>query len=265
MKRILMFTYSIVAYAIGFAAIMYWILSVSNLIPSISIDQAARVPVWLALANNIVLIALFGVQHSVMARGWFKDWFTQYFPKPIERSTFVLISGVLLFNLVHNWQPLGGIIWQLSARSFLYYASYVLFFAGWAILLISSFLINHFDLFGLRQTFLELQKKPYTPLKFRIIGFYKYVRHPLYTGMLLGMWVTPIMSYTHLALALAITVYVLVGVTLEEKDLVKYHPKEYKRYQATTSMLIPFTKELFRKRPKLTSGGTLFNPTSKSA
>ena len=237
-----MFTYSIVAYLIGFASILYWILSVSNLVPQISIDQEAKIPVFWAILNNIMLISLFGVQHSVMSRQWFKDFFATYFPRPIERSTFVLLSGVLLFNLVINWQPIGGMIWSIPSGPIWYYGIYFLFFLGWAILFISSFLINHFDLFGLRQTFLELQNKPYTQLEFRIVSFYKHVRHPLYFGMLLGMWATPVMTVTHLLFALAITSYVLVGTTLEERDLVKAFGQTYKRYQASKPMLIPFTK-----------------------
>lgn len=237
-----MFLYSIVSYAIAFGAILYWILSVSHLIPEISIDQQPKVSTTFAILNNLVLISLFGLQHSIMARKWFKDFFTSYFPKPIERSTFVLISGLLLFLLVHQWQPLGGVIWSVEANSILYYGIYVLFFAGWAILFISSFLINHFDLFGLRQTFLELQNKPYTQLQFKVISFYKHVRHPLYFGMLLGMWATPVMSVTHLLLAIAITRYVIIGTLFEEKDLVRDFGETYKAYQAKKPMLIPFTK-----------------------
>ncbi|TAI49495.1 methyltransferase family protein [Flagellimonas allohymeniacidonis] len=255
MKKILMFSYSIVAYFIGFASILYWILSVSNLVPQISIDQETKIPVLWAILNNLMLISLFGVQHSVMSRQWFKDFFASHFPRPIERSTFVLMSGILLFNLVINWQPLGGTIWTIPADTIWYYGIYILFFLGWIILFVSSFLINHFDLFGLRQTFLELQNKPYTQLEFRIISFYKHVRHPLYFGMLLGMWATPVMSVTHLFLALAITAYVLVGTTLEERDLVKAFGQKYKHYQASKPMLVPFTK---RKR------GKSFDTVSKS-
>lgn len=247
MKKILMFTYSIVAYLIAFGSILYWIASVGNLIPSIGIDREPQMAIIWAVLNNLMLISLFGVQHSVMVRKWFKDLFAQYFPRPIERSTFVLVSGLLLFNLVYNWQPIGGEIWSVQANSVLYYVIYVLFFAGWAILFISSFLINHFDLFGLRQTFLELQGKPYTQLKFRITLFYNYVRHPLYFGMLLGMWATPNMTITHLVFALGITAYAVIGTLFEEKDLVNEFGETYKSYQAKKPMLIPFTKRR-RKR-----------------
>ncbi len=246
MKKILMFTYSMVAYLIAFGSILFWIASVGNLIPAIGIDQEPQMSVLRAILNNLLLISLFGVQHSVMARKWFKELFTRYFPRPIERSTFVLVSGLLLFNLVYNWQPIGGQIWQVEPDSILFYVLYGLFFAGWAVLFISSFLINHFDLFGLRQTFLELMGKPYTQLKFRVTLFYKYVRHPLYFGMLLGMWATPNMTVTHLIFAIAISTYVVIGTLFEEKDLVNEFGDTYKAYQAKKPMLIPFTK--WRKR-----------------
>nr|WP_299345284.1 isoprenylcysteine carboxylmethyltransferase family protein [Allomuricauda sp.] len=242
MKKVLMFTYSIVAYAIAFASILFWIASVGNLIPGLGIDREPKMGTALAILNNLMLISLFGVQHSIMARKWFKELFATYFPKPIERSTFVLFSGILLFNMVYHWQPLGGEIWSVAPDTWLYYTMYALFFSGWAILFISSFLINHFDLFGLRQTFLELQNKPYTQLKFRITLFYKYVRHPLYFGMLLGMWATPNMTVTHLAFAIAITAYVIIGTLLEEKDLTKEFGHTYNAYKAEKPMLIPFTK-----------------------
>ena len=248
MKKIVMFLYSIIAYAIAFASILYWILSVSNLIPEISIDQKPKVSVWLAILNNCILIALFGLQHSIMARPWFKNIFSTYFPKPIERSTFVLVSGLLLFNLVWQWQPVGGMVWEVESNTILFYVIYALFFLGWIILFVSSFLINHFDLFGVRQTFLELQNKPYTALEFRVRSFYKYVRHPLYFGMLLGMWATPIMSITHLLLAIGITVYVIIGTRFEERDLVSDFGETYTDYQKRKPMLIPFSKISVKKQ-----------------
>lgn len=244
-----MFTYSIASYAIAFASILYWILSVSNLMPEISIDQEPRVSFIIALVNNLALISLFGVQHSIMARPWFKAIFRKYFPEPIERSTFVLISGILLFIMVTYWQPMGGMIWNVEAGLVLHYTLYVLFFAGWSIMFISTFLINHFDLFGMRQTFMALRNKPYTDLEFRVTSLYKYMRHPLYFGILLGMWATPIMSLTHLLFASACSIYVVIGTTLEEKDLVDVFDEKYTNYQASKPMLIPFTK-IFKKRTK---------------
>ncbi|TGV01493.1 methyltransferase family protein [Flavivirga rizhaonensis] len=244
MKKVLMFLYSIVAYLIGFASLLLWIISVSDLVPEISIDQTATLPFHLALLKNFGLVALFGVQHSVMARQSFKTAFAKYFPKPVERSTFVLISGLLLMLLVLEWAPMGGSVWKLQSGSILYYLVYALFFSGWAILFISTFLINHFDLFGLRQTYLELRNKPYTTLNFKVVSFYKYVRHPLYFGGILGLWATPNMTVTHLVFAMGLTAYFVIGTLFEERDLKKEFGKTYKAYQSKTRMLIPFPKRI---------------------
>ncbi|GGZ93263.1 methyltransferase family protein [Algibacter mikhailovii] len=242
MKKVLMFSYSIVAYLIGFASLLLWILSVSHLIPEISIDQTPTKPFLIALLKNLGLVLLFGLQHSIMARQSFKKTFAKYFPKPIERSTFVLVSGLLLILLVFQWEPMGGTIWSIPEGSMLYYITYVIFFTGWTILFISTFLINHFDLFGLRQTFLELQNKPYTKLDFKVISFYKHVRHPLYFGGIVGLWATSTMTTTHLIFALSLTAYFIIGTLFEERDLKKEFGNTYEDYQAKTSMLIPFLK-----------------------
>jgi protein-S-isoprenylcysteine O-methyltransferase Ste14 len=248
MKKVLMFIYSILAYLIGFASILYWIASVSHLIPEISIDKQPELPFLQALLINFGWVLLFGLQHSIMARKPVKEVLTKYLPRPIERSTFVLISGVLLVLLVSNWQPMGGLVWEISEGTGLYYISYILFFTGWVILFVSSFLINHFDLFGLRQTYLELINKPYTELNFKVISLYKYVRHPLYFGGILGLWATPRMTVTHLVFAIGLTAYFVVGTLFEERDLKREFGDLYKAYQARTPMLIPFTKFRSKRR-----------------
>ncbi len=237
-----MFTYSIVAYTLGFASILLWIASVSDLVPELSIDGTPELPLYLAILKNFGLIALFGLQHSIMARRSFKTFFARYFPRHIERSTFVLVSGVLLTIMVLEWAPMGGQIWQIGPDNPFYLLSYVLFFAGWAILFISSFLINHFDLFGLRQTYLELRNHPYTELNFRVYSFYKYIRHPLYAGGILGVWATPNMTVTHLVFAIGITAYFVIGAKIEEKDLISDFGDNYLDYKRSTPMLVPFTK-----------------------
>ncbi len=237
-----MFSYSIVAYAVGFAALLFWILSTSNLIPEISIDRDPNLPWWIALLKNLGLVALFGLQHSIMARPKFKKWISSVIPAPVERSTFVLVSGLLLSFLVHQWEPIGGIIWQVPADSFGYITLYILFFIGWSILFISTFQINHFDLFGLRQTYFELTGKPYTPLHFRVKGFYKIVRHPLYFGGIVGLWATPNMSVTHLIFALALSMYFIIGTLFEEKDMEKEFGSQYNQYRKQTPMFVPFSK-----------------------
>lgn len=242
MKTISMFFYSIIAYLIAFVSLLFWILSVSNLIPAISIDRNPEILFSLALIKNVSLVGLFGIQHSIMARRSFKKWFSSILPLPIERSTYVLLSGLLLGLLVWQWEPMGGSIWNITQGSMLFYSMYVLFFTGWSILFISTFLTNHFDLFGLRQTYFELIKKPYKPLELKIIAFYKTIRHPLYFGAIVGLWATPKMSLTHLFFALLLTGYIIIGSILEEKDLIRDFGDQYLDYKKSTGKFIPYFK-----------------------
>ena len=242
MKKVLQFTYSIFAYLVGFASLLLWILSVSDLVPEVSIDGTPKTSFTIALLKNIGLVCLFAIPHSIMARKPFKEFITKYIPRPIERSTYVLQAGILLTVLVLYWEPMGGEIWNVKENTTLNYIAYVLFFLGWIILFISTFLINHFDLFGLRQTYLELTNKPYTQLNFKVYSFYKYVRHPLYFGGILGIWATPKMTATHLVFAILLTSYFIIGTLFEERDLIKEFGNKYKEYKKKTPMLIPFTK-----------------------
>ncbi len=242
MKKVLQFTYSIIAYLIGFASLLLWILSASDLIPEISIDGIPKMSFVLAFLKNLGLVCLFAIPHSVMARKSFKDFITKFIPRPIERSTYVLVAGILLTILILNWEPMGGAVWSVVPNSTLYYILYFLFFLGWVVLFISTFLINHFDLFGLRQTYLELVNKPYTDLNFKVYSFYKYVRHPLYFGGILGIWATPKMTVTHLIFAILLTSYFIIGTLFEERDLIKEFGEKYKSYKRKTPMLIPFSK-----------------------
>ena len=239
-----MFIYSIVAYLIGFASLLFWILSISHLIPEISIDRTPEIPIVYAVLKNIGLVLLFAVPHSVMARKSFKNWITRILPRPIERSTYVLQAGILLSILVWNWEPIGGKIWTIEEGSLLYYTMYVFFFLGWTILFISTFLINHFDLFGLRQTYLELLNKPYTDLEFKVVSFYRYTRHPLYFGGIMGLWCTPEMTVTHLVFAILLTAYFFIGALYEEKDLKSNFKTKYADYMKKTPMMIPFIKRI---------------------
>jgi protein-S-isoprenylcysteine O-methyltransferase Ste14 len=243
MKTVIMFVYSILAYLIGFVSLLFWILSLSRLIPIISIDRTAGLPFTQAFIKDLGLVVLFGIQHSVMARKSFKKWITGILPMPIERSTYVLLSGIILAFLVWQWEPMGGTIWCISEGSVFYYVIYTLFFAGWVILFVSTFLINHFDLFGLRQTYFELIKKPYKPLEFKVKAFYKYVRHPLYFGVIVGIWATPTMTLTHLCFAILLTGYTVIGALFEEKDLIRDFGDDYRNYQKKTRMFIPSVKE----------------------
>jgi protein-S-isoprenylcysteine O-methyltransferase Ste14 len=242
MKAIALFIYSVLSYLFAFASIIYWILSVSNLIPEISIDGIPTVPISQAILTNVLLITILGLQHSIMARKSFKKFITRFIPEAMERSTFVLMSGATLTMLVYYWQPVGGIIWSFESGSFAFYTMYALFLGGWAIMFISSFLINHFDLFGLRQGYLTLVGKPYTPLQFKVWSLYKYTRHPLYFGCILGVWATPHMTVTHLFFAILITTYFVIGALFEEKDLIRDFGDKYRHYMGKTSMIIPFLR-----------------------
>jgi len=236
-KRILFFVYGLAAYALFFATYLYAIGFIGNLLVPVSIDGVAQVPLWEALAINGALLGVFAVQHSVMARPVFKRWWTQIVPKPVERSTYVLFSSVLLVSLFAFWQPMGGVIWNVTDPT----GQAVLwgvFAFGWGVVLVSTFLINHFDLFGLRQVWLYLIGKPYTALPFKTPFFYRYVRHPLYVGWLFAFWATPTMTVTHLVFAIATTAYILIAIQLEERDLADAHP-EYSGYRREVPMLVP--------------------------
>ena len=236
-KRITYFTYGIVAYAIFFASFLYAIGFVGNFYVPKTLDGVPNTSLSIALLINLGLLGLFAVQHSVMARPAFKRWWTQYVPKPVERSTYTLFSSVALIALFAFWQPMGGIVWSITdpvAQIALYSA----FAFGWLLVLVATFLINHFDLFGLRQVWLHLLGRKYTELPFKTPSLYKLVRHPMYIGWFFAFWATPTMTLTHLLFAVMTTAYILIAIQLEERDLEAALP-EYKEYKNRVPMLIP--------------------------
>jgi protein-S-isoprenylcysteine O-methyltransferase Ste14 len=236
-KRVTVFTYGVVSYLVFFAWFLYAIGFIGNILVPKSIDSAPTVPFWTAVLTNSLLLGIFAVQHSVMARPAFKRWITRFIPREAERSTYTLTASLLLIALFVWWQPMGGVIWNVTdpvGQAVLY----GLYGFGWALVLVATFLINHFDLFGLRQVWLHLVGKPYTPLRFKTPGPYRLVRHPLYVGWLFVFWATPTMTAAHLLLALLTTGYILIGIRLEERDLLEAHP-EYARYRKHVPMLIP--------------------------
>jgi len=246
MQRVLVFLYGAVAYAIFFATFLYAIGFVGNLFVPKAIDSAPQVPFIHALLVNLGLLGIFAVQHSVMARPFFKRWVTRFIPQAAERSTFVLAASVALIVLFYFWQPMGGVVWSVEnpqAQILLH----VLFAFGWLLVLVSTFLINHFDLFGLRQVWLNLHRKPYTNLKFGTPMIYRLVRHPLYLGFMLGFWATPVMTVAHLVFAAATTAYILIAIQLEERDLMDAHP-EYAEYRRQVPMIIPFLGRAMGRR-----------------
>ncbi len=235
--RVIAFLYGVVAYAIFFGTFVYAAGFVGNILVPKSIDSAAQGPLGQALLINILLLGVFAVQHSVMARPTFKDWWTKFVPQPVERSTYVLLSSLALILLFWQWRPMGGIIWDVQntvGRGVLL----SVFAFGWLLVLVTTFLINHFDLFGLRQVYLYLRGRECGPLVFKTPGPYKLVRHPLYVGWLFAFWATPTMTVAHLVFAIGTTGYILMAIQFEERNLVEIHP-EYAGYRRRVPMLIP--------------------------
>lgn len=198
-------------------------------------------PLMEALLINSLLLGLFAVQHSVMARPGFKNWWTKFVPKSVERSTYVLVASLLLFLMYWQWRPMTDSIWNLEGTASMVMT--VIFWIGWVVVLVSTFIINHFDLFGLRQVYMNLKSKELTPLDFKTSLFYKYVRHPIMSGFIIAFWATPQMSMGHLFFAIMTTGYILVGIYFEEKDLVSFYGDTYKDYKNQVSMLIPLPKK----------------------
>ncbi len=238
MKRVLFFLYGIICYSIFFVTFLYAIGFVGNLLVPKTIDSGFQGGTANALIINILLLSLFAVQHSVMARQGFKRWWTKFVPRPIERSTYVLFSSIILILLFAFWRPMTSDIWNVqgtAAGSLLT----ILYFAGWFIVLFGTFLINHFNLFGLHQVYLNLKNKELPRPHFVRPFFYKIVRHPLMVGFIIAFWAAPHMTIGHLLFAFATTGYILVGIQLEEKDLVALHGDEYRRYQQEVSQIVP--------------------------
>jgi protein-S-isoprenylcysteine O-methyltransferase Ste14 len=237
MKRALMFLYSLAAYGLFLAVFLYLVAFVGNLFVPRSVDVGPASPVLAAAAVDLLLVAVFGLQHSVMARPGFKRWLTQALPAPIERSTFVLLASLALVLLFWQWRPLPATVWQVQGDAAI--AMWAACALGWATVLLSTFLINHFDLFGLRQTWLHLLDRVPAPLRFRTTLLYRIVRHPIMLGFLLAFWFTPHMTVGHLLFAAGMTVYILVGVRHEERDLVRSLGQDYVDYRRRTPAFIP--------------------------
>lgn len=237
-NRVTTFLYGVVSYLIFFATFLYAIGFLGNVGVPKSIDSGRTAPLGEALLINAALLTLFAVQHSTMARPWFKRMWTRIVPKQAERSTYVLLSSVLLILLFALWQPIGGVVWNVE-QPVLRAVLYGLFAMGFLLVLISTFLINHFDLFGLRQVWLYLRGKDYTQLRFGTPILYRHVRHPLYLGWLFAFWATPTMTIAHLVFALATTAYIFMAIQLEEKDLIDTYGDAYKRYRQNVPMIVP--------------------------
>ncbi len=237
MKRLAILLYGLISYAVFFATFLYAIGFIGNLIVPKSIDSVPQAPLGTALFINLLLLAVFALQHSVMARPAFKRMWTRIVPVAAERSTYVLASSLALILVFALWEPMGGVIWSVThpLGSALLYGAFAF---GWLLVLFSTYAINHFDLFGLRQSWLYFRGREYTSLIFVQPWIYRVVRHPLYVGWLFVMWATPTMTVAHLVFAVATTLYILLGIQLEERDLQDAHP-EYREYKKRVPMLIP--------------------------
>jgi methanethiol S-methyltransferase len=239
MARPLYMVVALICYAAFFAAFVYLIGFVAGFdaLPT-HIDKGLAAPPLFAAIVDVALIALFGVQHSVMARPGFKAWWTQVVPKPIERSIYCLAAAAVLCLLYAFWRPIGGTIWDVTnpaGRTILW----ALFFLGWGVVFVSTWLISHFELFGLAQVWRHLRGTQPPEIKLTTPAFYRVVRHPLYSGFLLAFWATPTMSYGHLLLAVAMTIYVLIAIGYEERDLVGVFGNDYEDYRKRVGMLVP--------------------------
>jgi methanethiol S-methyltransferase len=239
MKKLLSVGYGVAAYAVFLFTILYAIGFVGNLGVPKSIDVGPPAPLLEAVVVNLLLLGLFAVQHSVMARPWFKRAWTRFVPPTVERSTYVLFASLVLLLLFWQWRPAPTSVWTITNPVAVTVLSAV-FWLGWALLVMATFAINHFELFGLRQVFARVSGRDVPAPVFKTPLFYRYVRHPIYVGFLLGFWSTPNMTAGHLLFSLATTGYILVGIRLEEHDLVELFGDQYRRYRAKVGMLIPF-------------------------
>ncbi len=251
-KRIAFLVYGTVSYAIFFATFLYAIGFIGGFVVPTTLDGPARVPLAQGIAINAALLGLFAIQHSVMARRWFKGRWTRIVHPALERSTYVLLSSLALILVFWQWEPLGGVVWSVQdpvGRAVLQ----ALFGFGFLLVLVATFLINHFDLFGLRQVWLFFRNRPYTRLNFGTPMLYRFVRHPLYVGWLFAFWATPTMTYAHLLFAVATTAYILIAIQFEERDLIHEHGADYEAYRRKVPMLIPFTRS--KRRTTLQKAG----------
>ena len=239
MGRLIGFIYGLVAYLVFFVTILYAIGFVTGLAVPKTLDNGIAGEPIESIIVNLLLMSLFAVQHSVMARPQFKKWWMQFVPQPVERSTYVLFASLALLLLFWQWRPMPAVLWQVSNQQ-IAGALLTLGLIGWVVVFTSTFLINHFELFGLHQVANNLAGKPMPAMHFRTPLLYNLVRHPIYLGFLVAFWSTPLMTAGHLLFAAVTTAYIFVGIALEERDLIAVFGDEYRRYRQRVAMIVPF-------------------------
>jgi protein-S-isoprenylcysteine O-methyltransferase Ste14 len=241
--KVIAFLYGLVAYLTFFVAFLYAIGFVGGFVVPKTIDSGSESSAAAAVAVNLLLMSLFAVQHSVMARQQFKQWWTRYVPKPVERSTYVLLASLCLLLLFWQWRPMPAIVWQIDDPDVAVTVATVSL-GGWIIVLTSTFMINHFELFGLHQVTNHLTDREMPAVRFRTPLYYRLVRHPIYLGFIVAFWAAPVMTVGHLLFAAVTTAYILIGIFLEERDLIELFGDEYRQYRKQVSMLLPWRKSI---------------------
>lgn len=236
--RILVMLYGVLSYLLFFATFLYFIAFVGDIFVPKTLSSGGGIEAANVLLINIGLILLWGIQHSVMARDWFKNAIASLIPHHIERSTYVLASSIVLLVLMHFWQPMDAVIWQVDNPLY-QQILWTLFGIGWVMVLLSTFLTDHFDLFGLRQTWLYFVNKSYTSVNFTERFIYRWIRHPMMLGLFFAFWAIPTMTYGHLVFSLGMSVYILIGIYFEEKSLIAAVGPAYQEYQSRTARIIP--------------------------
>lgn len=242
MKKIIAFLYGIIAYIIFVGAFLYAIVFVGDFAVEKTINTGMETPFAEAVIIDLILLSVFALQHSIMARPGFKKWWTQFVPRSIERSTYVLLSSLALILIYWQWRPIPDIVWEVQQETAVT-LTYGLYALGWLIVFLSTFMINHFDLFGLKQVYENLKDIEPQPIPFKMSFLYRVVRHPIMLGFIIAFWATPVMTAGHLLFSITTTLYILIAVKfLEERDLRKIHGEQYAEYQEKVPMLIPFAK-----------------------
>ena len=252
MRRTVILACGVFAYLTFQVSFLYLFAFMAGIVVPKTVDTGQPAPLTYAIITNTMLLALFAVQHGVMARDTFKSWLTKWVPEPLERSVFVIAASSILGLVYWLWQPIPGIVWDVQVPA-LRSLMWSVFVAGLLLVLYTSFLIDHFDLFGLRQVWLHFRGRPYTPPPFSAKSLYKYVRHPMMLGLLLAFWSVPTMTWGHALFSALMTSYIVVGIHMEERSLVRKLGEDYCRYRQGTSMLVPWFPD---RRPRAVENAT---------